>query len=195
MEEHIIPLEILTKNNSNMNNDLIKEKIIEPISNINIPLEIINTNTKVPNNSPMSISNISHTSVPIKSKIIYNPTMLDKIVKCIKINIKTKNIDINSAFDLIICSMEIMETYDNLTGEQKKQYILLAIEQIANGDDGISNTSDDYISKNIVNTLKKLLEEDILNNFIDIISNASKNKFDINKIQIKTNKCCKCFCL
>lgn len=124
-------------------------------------------------------------SIKINNIEMYIPSILDKIVRCIKINIKAKNINMNSVFDFIIRCMEILENYDNLSGEQKKQYIILAIQEIL-----YNNTTDVYIDENIIKLLKNLLENNMLGNLIDTISNASKNNFNINKI--KTKKCNNC---
>ena len=116
------------------------------------------------------------------------PNILNSFIVSIKSSIKNTNIDTSSCFKIITISIEMMENYKNLTGEEKKNYIILAIETIAKGDDNIAGTSDDLLDDTIVKSLKFILQNNYISEIIDIIFKASNGDININKIQKKY--CC-----
>jgi hypothetical protein len=152
------------------------------------------------------ISNTIANSIPFEpisnNNILYNPNILDKIIKFVKLNIKNKTVNYNSATDLILCCINIIKNYEILSEEQKKQYIILVIEEISKGDDGISNTIDDLIPENVIITLRKILEQNILSDLVNIISRIETDTNVINPINCsnvnpenikKKIFCCNCF--
>lgn len=129
-----------------------------------------------------------------KEKEVYDPVILSTVIKCLKESIKDKKINIVNYTIVIISAMEIIEKYKDLNGNLKKKYLIMAIEDIAKGDDGIVGTSDDLISKENVVILKNLIDQNILSDLIDIISDASKGLFDINKTSKTLKNGCKILC-
>lgn len=115
--------------------------------------------------------------------------ILQKIIILIKAAIKNKSINTSSAMKLIVISMEIIESFDIDTID-KKQYVLMAIQEIAKGDDLIIGTSDDTISPDVVESLILMIHRNLISEVIDIICLASKGEFNVNKIK-KT--CFGCF--
>lgn len=118
--------------------------------------------------------------------------VLQDIVVSIKTCIKNKSVDTSSVMKLLIICMEIMENMDNKNIENidKKQYVILAIKEIAKGDDMILGTADDTISPQVYESLIAMINRDLISEFIDIVCLASKGKFDVNKVK-KT--CFGCF--
>jgi hypothetical protein len=118
-----------------------------------------------------------------------NEEVLQKFIKSIKDAIRNKSIDTSSAMKLIVICIEIME---NMQTENidKKQYVILAINEIAKGDDMILGTSDDTISPQVYESLIVMINRDLISEVIDIICLASKGNIDVNKIK-KT--CFGCF--
>jgi hypothetical protein len=118
-----------------------------------------------------------------------NEEVLQKFIKSIKDAIRNKSIDTSSAMKLIVICIEIME---NMQTENidKKQYVILAINEIAKGDDLILGTSDDTISPQVYESLIVMINRDLISEVIDIICLASKGNIDVNKIK-KT--CFGCF--
>jgi len=119
-----------------------------------------------------------------------NNDILKSLITSIKNNIKNKNIDTSSCFKIIILSIEIIENYNTLTGEEKKNYIILAIENIAKGEDNISGTEDDLLDETIVSSLVFILKNNYINEIIDIVFKASRGGININKMKIKNKLCC-----
>ena len=115
------------------------------------------------------------------------PNILNALVNTIKNSIKDKNIDTSSCFKIITLSVEIIEKYNELHGKDKKEYIIKAIEIIAKGNDNIEGNNDDLLDETTVLSLKIIIDNDYISEFIDIICRASKGEININKIK---KKCC-----
>ena len=118
-----------------------------------------------------------------------NQQVLQQFIKSIKDAIKNRSIDTSSAMKLIVICIEIMENMDTEKIDKKK-YVILAITEIAKGDDMIFGTSDDTISPQVYESLILMINRDLISEVIDIICLASKGNIDVNKIK-KT--CFGCF--
>lgn len=121
-----------------------------------------------------------------------NQQVLQKFITSIKDTIRNKSIDTSSAMKLIVICIEIMENMENIETKNidKKKYVILAITEIAKGDDLILGTSDDTISSQVYESLILMINRDLISEVIDIICLASKGDIDVNKIK-KT--CFGCF--
>lgn len=121
-----------------------------------------------------------------------NQQVLQQFIRSIKDAIRNKSIDTSSAMKLIVICIEIMENMENIETKNidKKQYVILAITEIAKGDDLILGTSDDTISPQVYESLILMINRDLISEVIDIICLASKGNIDVNKIK-KT--CFGCF--
>lgn len=85
-----------------------------------------------------------------------------------------------SAFDIIIMSMELVET-GLVAHINKKEVVVAVLERISKGFDGIEGTSDDLISQDTIKMIKSLLDNALIEGVIDTIVKASKKLFNINK--------------
>lgn len=90
-----------------------------------------------------------------------------------------KEVDASSAMVLIAKGMEIMETYKDLQGNQKKELLVKVMEKVASGSDGIVGTEDDLIPKETVDTLKSLLTQNLLGQVMSIVKDAARGKFNL----------------
>ena len=115
--------------------------------------------------------------------------ILQTFVTTIRDSIKNNSIDTSSAMKLIVISMEIIESFD-VNNNDKKEYVIMAIQEIAKGDDMIIGTGDDTISPEVVKSLITMINTNLLEEVIDIVCLASKGEFNVNKIK-KT--CFGCF--
>lgn len=95
--------------------------------------------------------------------------------------VANKQIPANSAMSIIAKGMELMETFPNMSGEQKQSLLMSVIEKVAAGSDGILGTADDILSKETVETLRLILEKNLLTDIAHLISDTAKGKFNINK--------------
>lgn len=87
----------------------------------------------------------------------------------------------DSPMKILTKGIEIMESFPNMSGEQKKIMIVKVVEKIAAGADGIVGTEDDIIPGNVVASLKMLLEQDLIGDIVGVITSAAKGEFNINK--------------
>lgn len=118
-----------------------------------------------------------------------DPLILRNIMNTLKVNIMQRKVDPMSAFAIVARGMELLETYKQLSGEQKKDYIIAVVQDLAKGADGIPGTKDDLLPQSTVNALGALLRENILANFISILIDATKGKVNINNV-VKTSASC-----
>lgn len=95
--------------------------------------------------------------------------------------ITDKQIDKISAFSFIAKGMEIMDTFPNLTGEEKKNMLLNVIKKVAAGADGILGTDDDILPKECVETLQFILNKNLAEDIIKVIADTAHGRFNINK--------------
>jgi hypothetical protein len=116
----------------------------------------------------MNTSNIISKS-KLPNKILYDR---------IKSLIGDKKITILNSIQLLTLLIEEVEKFGNLYGNEKKQYVINTLEEIAKGDDGIIGTDDDIIPEYIYESLKILIESnlisDIIDNMINIYNKSSK---------------------
>ena len=73
--------------------------------------------------------------------------ILQKLIISIRQAIKNQSIDTSSAIKLIVISMEIIENFNinNINNIDKKEYVIIAIQEIDKGEYLIFCTSDDTI--------------------------------------------------
>ena len=121
----------------------------------------------------MNNSNIAKSKLP-------NRLLYDKI----KSVISDKKISILNSIQLLTLLIEEVEKFDNMYGNEKKQYVINTLEEIAKGDDGILGTEDDIIPPYIYESLKILIESNLISDIIDNMINI------YNKKSKSSNFCC-----
>lgn len=127
--------------------------------------------------------------------------LTNKITVLLLEAVANKSMDKISAMELIARGMEIMDTFPNLSGKEKKERLMKVLYKVAAGADGILGTEDDILPKECIETLQLVLEKNILEDFITVISDTANGKFNIHKVieltQTTTNICLpllsKCF--
>jgi len=87
----------------------------------------------------------------------------------------------DSPMKLIAKGMEMLETFPNMKGEEKKALLVKVIEKIAAGADGVSGTEDDIIPAAVVESLKIMLEKDLVGDIIQVISSAARGEFNLQQ--------------
>ena len=86
--------------------------------------------------------------------------------------------------------MEIVDKYPSLTGEERKRLLINVLTHVAKGSDGVFGTDDDVLPEATVKQICVLLEGNLVENVIDIIIDASKGNFDINKATVVVQQSC-----
>ena len=90
----------------------------------------------------------------------------------------------DSPMKLIAKGMEMLETFPNMKGEEKKALLVKVIEKIAAGADGIAGTDDDIIPQAVVESLKVMLEKDLVGDIIQVIASAARGEFNLQQAKL-----------
>lgn len=91
--------------------------------------------------------------------------------------------DVTSPTAVVAKCMEIVETFPQLKGENKKKLVMQVIERVIAGKDGVVGTADDVLAPGTVLALQTMLNTDMLSDTIQIIADITTGKFDINKVK------------
>jgi len=105
--------------------------------------------------------------------------VIAKISLLLQESILKKEIDGGSAMMIITKGMELMQTFPNMTGTQKKEVLIKVIQRLAAGKDGIVGNEDDIIPKECVEALQIFLEKNLLEGIVGVISDAARGKFNL----------------
>jgi len=105
-------------------------------------------------------------------------SIVTKVYILLQEAIYKKEINVSSAMHIVAKGMELMAQFTDLSGSQKRGALILVLEKIADGADGMSGTDDDLIPKATIDTLKGLLQTDIISQTITIIKDAANGKFN-----------------
>lgn len=122
-----------------------------------------------------------------------NPIILYSMITSLKEEIKSNKIDVNSPYALVAKTMELLEKFEYLSGEEKKRYVIIILEELAKGEDGIINTVDDLIPEKTQNRLKLILLQNMVEDVIRLVCDASKGKININKTVTVVKQNCTLF--
>jgi hypothetical protein len=117
--------------------------------------------------------------------MIPDSKIVNQIVTELKANIQNMNIDKSSPLSVVVKGMEILDSYKELSGEQKKEYLLAATQKL-------SESKDD---NEIISKLSMLLSENVIGNLVNIIADATKGKVNVNKIVATSGSCLRIFCM
>lgn len=109
-----------------------------------------------------------------------------KVALLLQESILKKEIDGKSPMVIITKGMELMETFPNMKGPEKKDLLIKVIQRISAGKDGIVGTEDDIIPKECVDALQTILDKNLLEGVVGVISDAARGKFNLNKAMVVT---------
>lgn len=107
--------------------------------------------------------------------------MIDDVIKNMRKLFESKKDMLTNPLNVVAIGMELMNKYKGLSGVEKKTILVEALTTIANGADGIANTEDDIIPKPVMDTIKTLIDGQLVSHMINLVSDVSKGKFDINQ--------------
>lgn len=101
-----------------------------------------------------------------------------------------KELNVDSCMSIIRKGMEIVDKYPSLTGDERKRLLINVLTRVAKGSDGVFGTDDDVLPEATVKQICILLEGNLVENVIDIIIDATKGNFDINKATVVVQQSC-----
>lgn len=93
--------------------------------------------------------------------------------------IKTNQVSLSSAMEIIAKGMEVTQRFKYLDGKHKKKLLMEMLTRIAAGTDGKLGTDDDLLPASTMAALKTLLEGDLVDQTINLISDVARGKFNL----------------
>jgi hypothetical protein len=93
--------------------------------------------------------------------------------------LKSNEVKLDSAVAVLAKTMEIAERFKYLDGKLKKKLLLEVLTRIAAGADGVAGTADDLLPAKTMATIKVLLEGDLVDQTINLISDVARGRFKI----------------
>jgi hypothetical protein len=106
-----------------------------------------------------------------------NQEIVHILVSEIRACIINNQVNVTSAMALVAKAMELAHLHLNASdGLTKKEYVIVALTELAKGKDGIAGTDDDIIPPNTLASLKLVIESNILEQTINTIWDASQGR-------------------
>lgn len=112
-----------------------------------------------------------------------NPVILQSLITSLQDLLENKQVNVNSAMCIIAKGMELMDNFKDVSGSEKKKYLIKTIEIVAKGKDGVFGTADDLIPESTAKTLTLFLEQNLIEDTVQLLMDASKGKLNLNQVQ------------
>lgn len=110
--------------------------------------------------------------------------------------IKQCTLDTNSTMVIIAKGMELLTTYKELQGHEKRAILMSILKEIAAGKDGVIGTNDDIIPAHVIKNIEFMLETGLVTEFINIAVDITKGKFNLsNTLDVAKKSVVPCFAL
>ena len=132
----------------------------------------------------------------MRSENNLNSVLLQALVTDIRQCINDKKVDVSSAVALVAKTMEA--AHRHMSGQEgilKREYVVLALSEIAKGKDGISGTEDDLIPPATTAALKLMVENDLLTQTINTICDALKGRITFQEVAVPVTRNCFMMCM
>lgn len=89
-------------------------------------------------------------------------------METIIIDMVKNNLGVSTPIDMIKYMVTVVEKIPNMTGKEKKTFIIEIAKTICSGKDGIFGTKDDLFSPIMVHGLEALLNSGLIDDVIDL---------------------------
>jgi hypothetical protein len=96
--------------------------------------------------------------------------------------LKSNEVKLDSPMQIVTKTMEIAERFKYLDGKLKKKLLLEVLTRVAAGADGVAGTADDLIPAKTMATLKMMLESDLVDQTVDLVSDIAHGRFKIGDL-------------
>lgn len=136
-------------------------------------------------------------SVIQKSFTITEKRLVTRVYKHFIEKVSNERIKLENPLDVLKSLWHIVDKLGHLSNNDKKKVIILLIEDVAAGKDGILDTDDDIIPSNIVKLMIMMIECDMITSTIDLICEVTQIKTSVTMsmyvFQLLSYFCfCKC---
>ena len=83
------------------------------------------------------------------------------------------------AAQAIAACMSAMNGFPELPGADKKAVLVQALTEVAKGKDGQANTADDVLSPEMLETVRLLIDSNVLGGLIDALADVAAGRFGL----------------
>lgn len=111
-------------------------------------------------------------------------TVQEIVYEKISVILKSNQVNTESPFVIMTKSMEVIQTLPQelIKNEKKNELLVDVLTRIAAGADGVQGTADDLVPARVVDEIKRMLENNLVNDFANVVKDVSKGKFDFNTV-------------
>jgi hypothetical protein len=96
--------------------------------------------------------------------------------------VSSNKINIASPFAVVTKTMEIIQTFPNLNGYEKKALLMKTLREVAAGKDGVLGTDDDLLPPRTVEGIQVLLDKDLMEDLTSTVLDIAKGKVNFKKV-------------
>lgn len=89
----------------------------------------------------------------------------------------------DNAFSFIKTGMELVSNIASLSGEERKECLIMALELVAKGKDGIAGNEDDLLAPETVHMLEIMIKNNIIGPLVEVLLDAAKGRMNIAAIK------------
>lgn len=100
-----------------------------------------------------------------------------------------KEVDAKSPVHIISKGMELLAALPEIMGVTKKELLIKALDHLVSGKDGIVGTDDDIITEEYVRILRMMIDNNIVDEIITVIKDASKGKYNLQSAITHSASC------
>lgn len=118
-------------------------------------------------------------------------TLRDRLLRHVSERLVSPDCKTENALDILKVLMQMVDKYNHLTKQEKKQLIIQLFEDVASGKDGILGTVDDLIPPYAVNGMRVMIESELLDKTIEVIYEATVG--NVLQTYSFANKISQCF--
>lgn len=91
-------------------------------------------------------------------------------------HVSREDVKVENAMDVIKSLWYVVDGFGEMNTEEKKKVVILALEDLASGKDGVLNTDDDIIPPHILKGITLLIECNLVMDMIDLIYEVTQAK-------------------
>lgn len=89
----------------------------------------------------------------------------------------------DNAFSFIKTGMELVSSIASLSGEERKECLIMALELIAKGKDGIAGNEDDLLAPETVHKIEIMIKHNIIGPLVEVLLDAAKGRMNIDAMK------------
>ena len=111
-------------------------------------------------------------------------TVQEIVYEKMSVILKSNQVNTESPFAIMTKSMEVIHglPQEMLKHEKKNDLLIAVLTRIAAGVDGVQGTADDILPSRVIEEIKKMIDNDLVNDFARVVKDVSNGKFDFSTV-------------